>query len=168
MFIIYPVVPASITMSGESRRTGGGAKWTEITAAGVAGFVVLNLILHGTFLAGIGGPQAATQLVMWVAVVGVAAFLLVRRGIGAGYLLSYLTGVLGIGVNVVVGSGLLGDLGATSPSPVLGFVLGPVAYTALAVAVIAATYLARRERERGTDAGRRDPDPAEALASDTQ
>jgi hypothetical protein len=129
---------------------GVGSRRRELTEALLLGYVGLNVLLHQSFVRGIGGVEGAAQPMMWIAVVGVVSYATLRRDHPAGYWLSYLTGALGLAFNGLIGSGAVGIV-PTEGSGV-GFVLGPVAHVAYAVVLIAATYLAARERRGPGDA----------------
>lgn len=122
-------------------------RWTEVTKALLLGFIGLNVLLHQSFIRGVGFvPDGASQLMMWVAVVGIVSYAVLRHDLTAGYWLSFLTGVLFLVFVGIIGSGLLGPL--PSGGPLIGFVLGPVAQVVYAIVLIGSTYMALRERDK--------------------
>lgn len=125
-------------------------RWTEMTKALLLGFVVLAALLHQSFVQGAGFvPAGASQLMMWVAVVGVVGYVALRQDLAVGYWLSFLTGVLYVASAGIIVSGLLGPL--PEGGPAIGFVLGPVAQVAYAVLLLVVTYVALRERGDASD-----------------
>jgi hypothetical protein len=124
------------------------SRWTEITKGLLLGFVALNVLLHQAFVAGIGGPEGASQLMMWIAVFGVVSYAVVRQRLTVGYWLSILTGILSLVFTGVILSGTLGAL--PTGGSLVGFVLGPIAGAAYPLVLIVVTILALRERD-GTD-----------------
>jgi hypothetical protein len=121
------------------------SRWTEITKALLLGFVALNALLHQAFVAGVGAPGGASQLMMWTAVFAVVSYALLRRRLAVGYWLSILTGVLSLVFTGVIVSGALGPLPVDGP--LVGFVLGPVAGAAYPLVLIVVTVVALRERD---------------------
>lgn len=121
------------------------SRWTEITKALLLGFIGLAVLLHQAFVQGTGFvPQGASQLMMWVVVVGIVGYATLRQDLTVGYWLSSLTGILYLAFTGATMSGLLGPL--PSGGPAIGFVLGPVAQGAYAIVLIVAAYLAFRGR----------------------
>jgi hypothetical protein len=109
------------------------------------------VLLHQAFLEGVGFvPDGASQLMMWVAVVGIVAYAAVRGDLAAGYWLSVATGVAFFVALGVMGSGLLGPV--PTGGPAIGLLLGPVAQALYAVVLIVASYLAMRERRENSEA----------------
>jgi hypothetical protein len=124
-------------------------RWTGIVTALLLGYVALNVLLHQAFVRGVGASDGAAQLMMWVAVVGVVSYAALRQELDAGYWLAFLTAILSVAFNGLIGSGVLGIV-PTEASGV-GFVLGPVAHVAYALVLFVATYLALRERRHVDD-----------------
>lgn len=128
-----------------------------MTEAMLLGFVGLAVLLHQSFVQGAGFvPAGASQLMMWVAVVGIVGYVALRRGLAAGYWLAFLTGVLYLVSTGLIVSGALGPLPAGGP--MIGFVLGPIAQGLYAAVLIAVTYMALRERGGKSDASERSSD----------
>jgi hypothetical protein len=120
-------------------------RWSGMTEALLLGFVGMAALLHQSFVQGAGFvPAGASQLMMWVAVVGIVGYVALRRGLAAGYWLAFLAGLLYLASTGLIVSGALGPL--PEGGPVIGFVLGPIAQGAYAVVLIAVTYVALRER----------------------
>lgn len=117
------------------------------------GFVGLNVLLHQSFQRGIGGPEGASQLMMWVVVVGIVTYPLLRADLDMGYWFSFFTGLLSIAFLGLIGTGAVGPPTPAAGSAI-GFVLGPVAYAAYAIVLLATTYLARPDRDKAADAVR--------------
>jgi hypothetical protein len=120
--------------------------WTEITKALLLGFIGLAVLLHQSFVQGAGFvPTGASQLMMWVTVVGIVGYATLRQGLTVGYWLSSLTGILYVVFVGILMTGLLGPL--PSGGPAIGLVLGPIAQTLYAVVLVVASYLALREHD---------------------
>jgi hypothetical protein len=120
--------------------------WTEITKALLLGFIGLAVLLHQSFVQGAGFvPTGASQLMLWVTVVGIVGYATLRQGLTVGYWLSSLTGILYVVFTGILMSGLLGPL--PSGGPAIGFALGPVAQTLYAIVLVVASYLALQERD---------------------
>lgn len=117
---------------------GGRSTGNTGTRGLLLGFVALNVLLHQSFVRGIGGPEGASQLAMWVAVVGVVSYPMLNPGLPIGYWLTGLTGVLGFGLLAIIGSGMLGPMPMDGPT--IGFVLGPVAYGVFSLFLIVVAY----------------------------
>ncbi|AUV84501.1 hypothetical protein C2R22_23435 (plasmid) [Salinigranum rubrum] len=119
--------------------------WTEVTKALLLGFIALAVLLHQTFIQGAGFvPTGASQLMLWVTVVGIVGYATLRRDLTVGYWLSALTGLLYLAFTGILMAGLLGPL--PSDGPAIGFVLGPLAQGLYAVVLIVVAVLALRER----------------------
>jgi len=127
------------------------SRWTETTKALLLGFVGYNVLLHQAFVRGIGAPEGASQLMMWVAVASLVAYSVARSGLTAGYWLAAGTGLLSLVFNGVIGSGVLGSLPNDGLS--IGFVLGPAANALYAVVLVVVGYLASREHGRQREVG---------------
>lgn len=121
--------------------------WSETTKALLLGFIGYNVLLHQAFIRGIGAPEGASQLMMWVAVVGLVSFSAISSGLTPGYRLAALTGLLSLVFTGIIGAGILGP---PASGPVIGFVLGPVANAVYAIVLIVAAYMAVREGHHGT------------------
>lgn len=121
------------------------SRWTEITKALLLGFIGLAVLLHQAFIQGTGFvPEGASQLMMWIVVVGIVGYATLRQGLTVGYWLASVTGFLYLAFTGAIMSGLLGPV--PSGGPAIGFVFGPVAQAAYAIVLITAAYLALRER----------------------
>jgi hypothetical protein len=132
-------------------------RWNGLAEALLLGFVALATLLHQSFVQGAGFvPVGASQLMMWVAVVGIVGYVALRRVLTAGYWLASLTGLLYLAFIGLIFSGALGPL--PEGGPVIGLVLGPIAQGAYAVVLIAVTYGALRERGSQSDVHERDSD----------
>jgi hypothetical protein len=120
-----------------------GNWWHGVTSGLLLGFVGMAALLHQTFLQG-GGfvPTGASQLMMWVAVLGIVAYATLRRDLAVGYWLSLLTGGVYLAFVGVLFAGVLGPL--PEGGPLVGFVLGPVAQSAYAVVLILSAAVALR------------------------
>ena len=120
-------------------------RWNEITKALLLGFVALAALLHQAFVQGAGFvPAGASQMMMWVAVVGIVGYATLRRDLAVGYWLASLTGALYLVFTGLIMSGTLGPL--PSGGPLIGLVLGPIAQVVYAIVLIASAYMALRER----------------------
>lgn len=120
-------------------------RWSETTKALLLGFVGMAVFLHQSFVHGAGFvPPGASLLMMWVAVVGVVSYAMLRRELTAGYWLASLTGLLYLASTGVLMAGLLGPL--PSGGPLFGLVIGPVAQVVFAVILIWSAYLGLSER----------------------
>lgn len=117
----------------------GGRNISNVGTKGLLfGFIALNLLLHQSFIRGIGGPEGASQLVMWVAVIGIVTYPIMDQGIELGYWLIVLTGLLGLGVLAIIGLGVLGPM--NTEGPLIGLILGPVAYGVFSLLLIVVGY----------------------------
>ena len=130
--------------------------WTEVTKALLLGFIALAVLLHQTFIRGAGFvPTGASQLMLWVTVVGIVGYATLRQDLTVGYWLSALTGLLYLVFTGILMAGLFGPL--PSDGPAIGFVLGPLAQGLYAVVLIVATVLALRERGKTDEVRERSP-----------
>ena len=123
-------------MQSEASTNGSG------TEALVLGFIALNILLHQSFIRGIGGPEGASQLVMWVAVIGIVGYPLLQQNLLIGYWLAVITGMLGLVLLAIIGTGVLGPM--QTGGPMIGLVLGPVAYGVYSIVLIVVAFVARR------------------------
>jgi hypothetical protein len=125
-------------------------RWSGTTEALLLGFAAMAALLHQAFVQGTGFvPAGASQLMMWVAVVGIVGYVALRRGLTAGYWLASLTGLLYLAFVGLVFSGALGPL--PEGGPMIGLFLGPIAQGLYAVVLVAVTYVALRERGGRSD-----------------
>lgn len=126
-------------------------RWNGMTEALLLGFVGMAALLHQSFVQGAGFvPTGASQLMMWVAVVGIVGYVALRRDLAAGYWIASFTGLLYLVSIGLIMSGALGPL--PEGGPMIGLVLGPIAQGLYAVVLIAVTYVALRERGGRSDA----------------
>jgi uncharacterized protein YqgC (DUF456 family) len=126
-----------------NERGDGTKRWCEATKALVLGFVGYNVLLHQAFIRGIGAPDGASQLMMWVAVVGLVSYAAISSDLAVGLWLAAGAGLLSLAFNGIIAAGIVGP---PSSGPVLGFVLGPVANALYAFLLVVVGYMAVRER----------------------
>lgn len=135
-------------------------QWSETTKALLLGFVGMATLLHQSFVHGAGFvPSGASLLMMWVAVVGIVSYTMLRRDLTAGYWFASLTGLLYLASTGILMAGLLGPL--PSGGPFFGLIIGPVAQVVFAVLLIWSAYKGRTEHRKVVD----EPDVSDAPSS---